>query len=86
MIKEGLEHEVADLVRLELTAEQMLDEEVQLARTYVGEDAHHFWDDLKTGLVEFEVATSDWLLQAADPSRVNWQLNHWWGDEEVHLH
>lgn len=85
-LKEGLEYELDDLVKLELTAEQMLGDEVQLVRAYVKEDAHGFWEDIKTGLVEFEVATGDWLLSAADPTRVNWQLNHWWGDDEVHLH
>ncbi len=73
---------IDDLVKLELTAEQMLGEEVDLAKAYVREDAQGFWGDMKLGLTELEVMTGDWLLQAADPTRVEWRLNHWWEDEE----
>lgn len=78
----ALKHEVDDLVKLELTAEQMLAEEVDLAKAYISEDAHGFWGDMKLGLAELEVLTGDWLLSAADPTRVDWQLHHWWEDEE----
>lgn len=81
----ALKREVSDLVRLELTAEQMLGEEVDLARAYLREDVHSIWTDLKLGLYEWELITADWLLRAADPTRVDWQLHHWWGDEG-HLH
>ena len=30
--------------------------------------------------------TGSWLLLAADPTRVNWQRNKWWGPEDSHLH
>ena len=73
---------IDDLVKLELTAEQMLGEEVDLAKAYVREDAQGFWGDMKLGLTELEVMTGDWLLQAADPTRVEWRLNNWWEDEE----
>ena len=78
----GLKQEVDDLVKLELTAEKMLGEEVDLAKAYIREDAQGVWGDLKLGLTELETITGDWLLQAADPTRVEWQLNHWWEDEE----
>lgn len=84
--KQGLEQEVEDLVKLELTAEQMLGEEVDLAKAYISDDANHVWADLKTGLHQWELATGEWLLSAADPTRVEWHLNRWWGDDEVHLH
>jgi len=80
--KGGLEHEVDDLVKLELTAEQMLGDEVRLAREYVAEDTGHFWHDLKQGFVYWELATGQLLLSAADPTRVDWQEHQWWGDEE----
>jgi hypothetical protein len=83
---EVLKREVDDLVKLELTAEQMVREEVDLAKTYMREDAHSIWADLKLGLQEWELITGDWLLRAADPTRVDWQLHHWWGDDETHLH
>lgn len=82
----AFKHEVDDLVKLELTAEQMVGEEVDLAKAYIREDAHSIWADLKLGLYEWELITGDWLLQAADPTRVDWQLRHWWGDDETHLH
>ena len=78
----ALKHEVEDLVKLELTAEQMVGEEVDLAKAYIREDAQGIWSDMKLGLAELEVITGDWLLRAADPTRVEWQLNHWWEDEE----
>lgn len=78
----ALKHEVDDLVKLELTAEQMLGEEVNLAKAYIREDAQSIWGDMKLGLSELEVIASDWLLRAADPTRVDWQLHHWWEDEE----
>src|SRR6188768_2236636 len=78
----ALKQEVGDLVKLELTAEQMLGEEVDLAKAYIREDAQGIWGDLKLGFTELEMITGDWLLRAADPTRVDWQLNHWWGDEE----
>jgi hypothetical protein len=74
--------EVDGLVKLELTAEQMVGEEVDLAKAYIREDAQGIWGDLKLGFTELELITGDWLLRAADPTRVDWQLHHWWGDEE----
>lgn len=85
-LKEGFEHEVDDLIKLELTAENMVSEEVDLAKAYISDDAHGVWTDLKDGLYQWELVTSEWLLRAADPTRVDWQLHHWWGDDEVHLH
>lgn len=78
----ALKYEVNDLVKLELTAEQMLGEEVDLAKAYIQEDTQGLWGDVKLGLTEMELITGDWLLRAADPTRVEWQLNHWWEDEE----
>ncbi len=86
VIKEGLEHEVDDLVKLELTAEQMLQDEVQLVRDYVADDAKSFWHDLKEGLVQWELTAGEYLLAAADPTRVEWQLTQVWGDEESQFH
>lgn len=80
--KDGLSYGVDDLVKLELTAEQMVVEEVDLAKAYIREDAQGIWSDMKLGLTELELITGDWLLRAADPTRVEWQLNHWWEDEE----
>ena len=80
--KQGVEHEVDDLVKLELTAERMLGEEVDLAKAYIADDVHGVWADISGGLSQWELITGEWLLSAADPTRVDWQLHHWWGDEE----
>lgn len=85
ILKGGFAHEVDDLVRLELTAEEMVGEEVRLAREYVKEDAGHFWSDLKQEFFNWELATGQLLLTAADPTRVDWHEHHWWGDEESQL-
>lgn len=84
-IKEGFSYEVDDMVRLELTAEQMLGEEVDLAKAYISEDTHGLWQDVKLGFAELELITGDWLLRAADPTRVDWHEHHWWGDEGSQL-
>lgn len=83
---EGLSHELEDLVKLELAAEQMLGEEVDLARAYINEDTQGVWSELKAELYQWELVAGDWLLSAADPTRVDWQVHHWWGDDETHLH
>jgi hypothetical protein len=82
----ALRYEVDDLVKLELAAEKMVVDEVDLAKAYINEDAQGVWLDLKGGLYQWELITSEWLLSAADPTRVDWQLHHWWGDDETHLH
>jgi len=86
VIKDGLEHEVGDLVKLELTAEQMLQDEVQLVRDYVADDARSFWKDIKEGFAQWELTAGEYLLAAADPTRVEWHLSHVWGDEESQFH
>ena len=80
--KQGVEHELDDLVKLELTAEQMLGEEVDLAKAYISDDIHGVWTDISGGLSQWELIAGEWLLSAADPTRVDWQMHHWWGDEE----
>ena len=78
----ALKHELDDLVKLELTAERMLGEEVDLAKAYIADDVQGVWADISGGLSQWELITGEWLLSAADPTRVDWQLHHWWGDEE----
>lgn len=84
--RSGFDHEVEDIVKLELTAEQMLGDEVLLAREYVKEDSGNFWRDIKEGFINWELATGQMLLSAADPTRVEWQEHHWWGDDEAQFH
>ena len=80
-LQEGLAHELDDMVKLELTAEQMLQEEAHLVLDYVASDARHFWSDIKTGLLDWEAAAGEVLLSAADPTSLEWQLGQWWSSE-----
>jgi hypothetical protein len=85
-IREGLKLEVESLVKLELTAEEMLRSEASLAQAYINDDANHFWQDFKEGMVHWELSAGELLLSAADPSRVEWQRTRWWGDDETQFH
>lgn len=82
--QQAIEQDVEALVRLELAAEQLLAEEVNLARAYLEEDSQHIWAEIKDGLHHWEQMTGNWLLSAADPSQLNWQLNHWWDQNTLH--
>jgi hypothetical protein len=85
VVRLGALHEMNGLVRLELTAEQMLEDEAALLSAYLAEDARHargFWQELKEEVSLLEHEVGQWLLSAADPSRVNWQDQRWWGTEE----
>ncbi|MES2825237.1 MAG: hypothetical protein V4732_16665 [Pseudomonadota bacterium] len=80
-LTEGLHQEVEDLVKLELTAEEMLREEAVLVRDYVTNDVRNFWRDLKCEILYWELLLAAFMLRAADPVQVEWQRGHWWGDE-----
>lgn len=80
-LTEGLHQEVEDLVKLELTAEEMLREEAVLVRDYVSNDVRNFWCDLKCEILYWELVLAAFMLRAADPAQVEWQRGHWWGDE-----
>lgn len=85
-LSQGLYHHVEDWVALELTAEQMLGDEVTLVSTYVADDAHHFWDAIKDSLLPYEVAAGQVLLRAADPTQVEWLNGHWWDHQGSSVH
>ncbi len=89
-LHEGATHEVRDLVRLELAAEDMIDRERALLGAYLAEDAGRvsdFWHEFKEEALMLEYEVGEWLLTAADPSRVEWQREHWLDtDENTYLH
>ncbi|RYY04971.1 MAG: hypothetical protein EOO53_01240 [Gammaproteobacteria bacterium] len=85
-LSQGLHYQVEDWVALELTAEQMLGDEVNLVSTYVAEDSRQFWDAVKETLLPYELAAGQILLRAADPTQVEWLHNHWWEHQEPALH
>lgn len=78
----GVHHHVEDWVKLELTAEQMLQEELLLVRMYLGDEM----TDVKDGLRTWEWMASQWLMGAADPSVVDWQLQGWWHPQSTDAH
>lgn len=80
-LTEGLNQEFEDLVKLELTAEEMLREEAMLVRDYVTNDVKSFWGDLKNEILYWELILASFMLRAADPSQVEWQRGHWWTGE-----
>jgi hypothetical protein len=81
-LTQGLYHQVEDWVALELTAEQMLSNEVNVVRTYVADDANHMWEAIKESLLPYELAAGQLLLRAADPTQVEWSQHHWWNGQE----
>lgn len=88
VVRLGTLHGMDGLVRLELTAEQMLEDEAALLGAYLSEDARQargFWRELKEEVELLEHEVGQWLLSAADLSRVNWQDKRWWGTEEDDL-
>lgn len=88
VVRLGAAHQMKGLIQLELTAERMLGDEAALLGAYVADDVRHakgFWRELKDDVSLFELEMGQWLLSAADPTRVEWQDKHWWGSEEDDL-
>lgn len=77
-LTQGIYNKVEDWVALELTAEQMLSNEVNVVSTYVAGDARQMWEAIKDSLLPYELAAGNILLRAADPTQVEWSQNHWW--------
>jgi hypothetical protein len=77
-LTQGLYHQVEDWVALELTAEQMLQQEAMVVGNFVASDAKLFWRDLKGELMFWERAAGEFMLCAADPTQLEWQLGGWW--------
>jgi len=74
-LQQAVEHDVGQLVSLELTAESMLQEEAALMGAYLREDldhAHGFWGELKADIHTWELSAGELLLSAADPTRTEW--------------
>lgn len=75
-LTEGVESELGSFIKLELAAEQMLEDEALLLGAYLKEDAkqaQNFLLDLRTELTLLEQRTGQWLLEAADPTVIEWQ-------------
>ena len=89
-LQQAVEHELGDLVALELTAERMAEDEAALLGAYLSDDAEKakgFWHDLKDELMMWEISTGQLLLSAADPTRTDWHRHGWWQhDQDLDLH
>lgn len=88
-LQQAVEHDVGQLVSLELTAESMFQEEAALLGAYMREDlaeAQSFWGELKSDIHTWEMNAGDLLLSVADPTRTEWHRTGWWqsGDDEFH--
>lgn len=85
-LSQGLYHQVEDWVALELTAEQMLVNEVSTVTTYVADDAKQMWGAIKDVLLPIELAAGQFLMSAADPTQIEWLQHRWWDDQDAALH
>lgn len=75
-LTEGLDYEIGDFIKLELTAEEMLQKEAMLVRDYLTNNTRHFWSDLKGELLYWELTLGAVMLKAADPLSADWQFNN----------
>jgi hypothetical protein len=74
-LKIGLEYQLGDFIKLELTAEQMLEEELVLVQDYLTVDTKHFFSDLKNEVLYWEKQAGQALLSISDPDRFEWYLH-----------
>lgn len=87
-VRLGAAHRMEGLIQLELTAERMVEDEAMLINAYLTDDVQNakgFWREFKDDMDVLELEVGQWLLSAADPTRVEWQDKHWWGSEEDDL-
>ncbi len=74
-LREGARHEIEGIVELELVMEAMTEDKAALLRSYLQEDVHQlgtFLVDLKNEIGFLERLAGQWMLTAADPTRLDW--------------
>ena len=74
-LRDGFHEEVKQLVQLELDVEELAERKTSLLREYLKDDLHgvkEFWQDLKAEAHTLEEFAAQWLLQAADPTPLDW--------------
>lgn len=84
----AVQHEIEDWLALELTAENMAKDELLLVGTYItstpiANETRSFLQDIKGGLLAWELSACDYILSAADPTQVEWHQAHWWDSSNV---
>lgn len=80
-LRDSFRREVEELVDLELDVEDLAQRKASLLKQYLKADASeakHFWEDLKEEISEWEGYMGQWVLQAADPTQLDWvRLDHY---------
>ena len=80
-LRESFRREVEELVDLELDVEELAQRKASLLKQYLKADVDgvkHFWDELKEEVLEWEGYLGQWVLQAADPTQLDWvRLDHY---------
>ncbi len=74
-LRQGSRRELEQIVRAELEIERLSEEEASLLGAYLKEDARAvsgFWHELKDEVELLESRTADWVLGAADQTRLEW--------------
>lgn len=80
-LRDSFRREVEELADLELDVEDLAQRKASLLKQYLKadvDDVKHFWDDLKEEIAEWEGYFGQWVLQAADPTQLDWvRLDHY---------
>jgi hypothetical protein len=74
-LSDAVASEIGSFVKLELAAEQMLEDEALLVGAYLKDDvrqAQSYLADLKSELLLLESRAGHWLLGAANPTARDW--------------
>ncbi|MDN3638865.1 hypothetical protein QWY82_08610 [Simiduia curdlanivorans] len=82
-LSDAVEAELGSFIKLELAAEQMLEDETLLVKAYIKDDAakaQSYLMELGSEIKLLESRTAQWLLDAADPTAIDWyRLAHLMG-------
>ena len=80
-LRDTFKDEVGELVKMELDVEDLAQRKAGLLKQYLIDDLHgikQFWEDLKAEAHTLEEFAGQWLLQAADPTPLDWmKLDHY---------
>ncbi|GAB1261236.1 zinc ribbon-containing protein [Aurantivibrio plasticivorans] len=74
-LRDTFKEEVDELVKLELDVEDLAHRKAGLLKQYLKDDLHgvqEFWEDLKAETHTLEEFAGQWLLQAANPTPLDW--------------
>lgn len=88
-LRDSFHEEVDKLRELELDVEEFAHRKTDLLKEYLKDDVHgaqDFWRELKGEGHMLEKFVADWLLSAADPSRLDWaKLNQYLNPDQPRI-